>query len=323
MRDTTLNITEGPRGTNDHESIDLNTLMRLSSVKGETSNRVYDAQLDLPAVHLLIKHNIKKLEADAIIPEGKLIHSEPLSQLYNQNLATHNINASVLEQVYTGPKLLYPMIVEYAKDEGRRQENQAKIDKAIKAVIKHYNDRDHDYYAVMCFGSHWYLILLTTSHRRNKEAISPPSTLEESGVPTGGRITIVYQSIDKYPHKEIARHMHKQLMKEMTRASPLFDLRDVTCSVKAVNNPLEKERLIELNGKQQDKVSCGMYLGDAIRQVYTIKHNTGMLPENLTNRTDQMMECWRRRILKDMWPGIRWSKDILKEYFYKQRSKEE
>ena len=59
-----------------------------------------------------------------------------------------------------------------------------------------------------------------------------------------------------------------------------------------------------------------MYLGDAIRQIYTIKHNTGTLPEKLSDRTDDMMNCWRRRILKDMWPGINWKKDILKEYFY-------
>ena len=115
--------------------------------------------------------------------------------------------------------------------------------------------------------------------------------------------------------------MHKQLMKELTRGAKFFDIRDGTCSVKAVNNPLEKERLIELHGKQKDNVSCGMYLGDAIRQIYTIKHNTGMLPETLSNRTDQMMECWRRRILKDLWPGIKWSKDILREYFYKQEAK--
>ena len=110
--------------------------------------------------------------------------------------------------------------------------------------------------------------------------------------------------------------MHRQLMKEMTRVANLFDLRDNTCSVEAVNNPIEKERHIELTGKQIDHVSCGMYLGDAIRQVYTIKHNTGKLPEKLSNRTDDMMECWRRRILKDMWPGINWKKDILREYFY-------
>ena len=64
-------------------------------------------------------------------------------------------------------------------------------------------------------------------------------------------------------------------------------------------------------------------LGDAIRQIYTIKHNTGMLPEKLTNRTDQMMECWRRRILKDMWPGINWRKDILREYFYTPEAKKQ
>ena len=105
-------------------------------------------------------------------------------------------------------------------------------------------------------------------------------------------------------------------MKEMTRVTPEIDLRDDTCSGKAVNNPIEKERHIELTGKQADHVNCGMYLGDAIRQIYTIKHNTGNLPEKLCDRTDDMMECWRRRILKDMWPRIDWRKDILKEYFY-------
>ena len=64
-------------------------------------------------------------------------------------------------------------------------------------------------------------------------------------------------------------------------------------------------------------------LGDAIRQIYTIKHNTGMLPEKLSNRTDQMMECWRRRILKYIWRDINWRKDILTEKFYSEDKKNE
>ena len=325
QRDTPLNNITGPKGANDlRDTIDLDTLVKLSSVKGETRDKIYDPQLNLSAVHLLIQHTIKELVDACIIPEGKLIYSDAISQLFNQNLATHMLSPGTLAQIYSGAKLFYPMSVHYAKDADRRRENRGIINKIVQEAISQYNDRDHDYYTVMSFGSspHWYLILITTNHCRRKEPLKDPKTLAANGAINGGRITVTYQSINHRPLIEVARHMHRQLMKEMTNKSPEVDLRDDTCSGNAVNNPIEKERHIELTGKQTDHVNCGMYLGDAIRQIYTIKHHTGNLPEKLCDRTDDMMECWRRRILKDMWPRIDWRKDILKEYFYFQAKEE-
>ena len=36
-----------------------------------------------------------------------------------------------------------------------------------------------------------------------------------------------------------------------------------------------------------------------------------------------MMECWRCQILKDIWRGIKWKKDILTEKFYPDDKKKE
>ena len=56
----------------------------------------------------------------------------------------------------------------------------------------------------MSFGTppHWYLILLTTNHQRSKELLREPEILSGSGAPTGGRITVTYQSINQHPLKK-------------------------------------------------------------------------------------------------------------------------
>ena len=204
MRDLPLNNTTGPGGANDHETIDLDTLVKLSSVRGETSPKVYNPQLNLPTVHLLIQHTIKELVTASIMPEGKLIYSTALGHLLSQNLATHRLTQDLLNQLYKGPKLLYPMSVLFAKDKKTQDDNRRIVDNIVNTVITQYNDRDHDYYAVMSFGTppHWYLILLTTNHRRSKEFLREPEILSGSGAPTGGRITVTYQSVNQHPLKK-------------------------------------------------------------------------------------------------------------------------
>ena len=112
-------------------------------------------------------------------------------------------------------------------------------------------------------------------------------------------------------------------MRNISHSTIYTDAPDPTCSVVAMNNPNEKKRHIELTGKQEDSVSCGMYIGDAVRQIYAFKQVTGFPPNKLAGRTDALMECWRRRILKDIWKEINWSTDILTTKLYSTAKKEE
>ena len=134
---------------------------------------------------------------------------------------------------------------------------------------------------------------------------------------------VTYQSLNNSLTKEVARLMQDYVMRSISHSSDYTDAPDPTCSIIAVNNPNEKMRHIELTGKQEDSVSCGMHIGDAVRQIYAYKHITGYLPNMLAGRPDALMECWRRRILKDIWKEIDWSTDLLTTKLYPADGKEE
>ena len=125
----------------------------------------------------------------------------------------------------------------------------------------------------MSFAGHWYFILFTSCHKRRADGnkLASPEVLQQGGIVDGGQITVTYQSLNHPLTKEVARIMFDHVMRNISHSTIYTDAPDPTCSVVAMNNPNEKKRHIELTGKQEDSVSCGMYIGDAVRQIYAIK----------------------------------------------------
>ena len=82
--------------------------------------------------------------------------------------------------------------------------------------------------------------------------------------------------------------------------------------IQASHNPLELERELHLHQKQTaDTPQCGLYVLDAIVQLYTNRPGGHMLT-NLRSCTCEQMQAWRQRLLKDIWDQVKWDVDLMK-----------
>ena len=151
-----------------------------------------------------------------------------------------------------------------------------------------------------------------------KDEINEPSEVKPK---EGGRIIITYQSSRLQKYKDVARQIPMRLVTEIYKAvkdqDVYLDIQDPNCGIDAIFNPNEKRRKLHITGQQKDGHSCGLHLANALRHLYTIKAKTGSFPKDETMVwPDELMTCWRRRVLKDIWPTINWETDLLKDKFY-------
>ena len=87
--------------------------------------------------------------------------------------------------------------------------------------------------------------------------------------------------------------------------------KDPSCAeLPAHHNTLEIRRTIQLNQKQKDGPQCGLYVLDALVQLYTIRPD-GQLLTKLHGRSCRQMQDWRMRLLRDIWDFVDWEKDVM------------
>ena len=278
-----------------HQWVSVQDLHRIIFAPGKSSpilneTEVTSGYLSTGGMLLLLEGYITRLENLDLITHNQLIFSPALFILLHHNLANqyghdHRIT-------FPADKSLTPEI----------------IGLKMRVVARQYNDREHDYYAPMLYKKHWYLALIKTE---DKLKGSHP---EDQSIQRPGRIVITFQGMNTEYCVE-----HQKTIPLAIRKCLAFTRGLVTCrndpgcrDIQASHNPLELERELHLHQKQDPKTpQCGLYVLDAMIQLYTNRPGGYMLT-SLRSRTCEQMQAWRQRLLKDIWDQVQWDVDLLK-----------
>ena len=278
-----------------HQFVSIQDLHRIIFASDKSppisdKTEVTSGYLSIGGMLLLLEGYINRLENLELISHHKLRFSPALFLLLHHNLANQLGHDSKL--TFPADKSLTPELI------GLKME----------AVARQYNDREHDYYAPMLYNKHWYLALIKTESRLKG------SRPEDQPIQRPGRIVITFQGMNADYYVDHQKTIPMAIRKCLAHARGQVTCRDDPgCrDIQASHNPLELERELHLHQKQDAKTpQCGLYVLDAMIQLYTNRPRGRML-NSLCSRTCEQMQAWRQRLLKDIWDQVKWDIDLMK-----------
>ena len=160
----------------------------------------------------------------------------------------------------------------------------------------------------MLYNKHWYLALIKTEGRLQDDH------QDDQPIQWPGRIVISFQGMNAIFCVEHQRNIPNAIRQCLAAYRGQVTLRDdpLCKDIQASHNPLELDRELHLHQKQDSSTpQCGLYVLDAIVQLYTNTPNGSMLT-SLRSRTCEQMQAWRQRLLKDIWDQVKWDVDLMK-----------